>query len=119
MATITLDRERVLRFNVGAARRFREKYGKPLGEVRLPNAGGYAEILDPGCLAIVLWAGFLHEDEGVKVAQVEEMLDEYLAAKKPIGDVFAILGDAFEESGFFGRAEGKGKKPAETSSKRT
>lgn len=114
MAILKLDRERVLRFNVAAARKFKQLYGTPLYLVRVVKADGL-EMLDHDCLCHILWAGLQHEDRRLTVDRVAELLDELLKAKRPLTEVYEAVAEAFDESGLFGVTEGKAPETEKTS----
>lgn len=100
---IKLDRERRLKFNVSAARRFKEAYGMPLYQVRLLRSDERVEVLDHDCLVHILLVGFAHEDRKLTADRVAEILDNYLEAEPEDGlrPVYRAVRKAFRASGLF------------------
>jgi len=100
---IKLDRERRLKFNVTAARRFKELYGMPLYRVRLMRNDEQVEVLDHDCLVHILLVGLVHEDRKLNAERVTEMLDNYLEADPEEGlrPVYRAVRKAFRASGLF------------------
>lgn len=105
---ITLDRPRLLRFNITAARRFKQEYGKALYEVRIPSENRL-ELLDHDCLAHILYAGLRHEDSKLNVDKVVALLDDWLEQGGNLKEVYDKIGEAFKTSGLFGDADTEGK----------
>ena len=67
--TVTLDKERTLKFGYGAYIKLEEVTGKPIGELldarNLTSATGVRDFI---------WAGLLHEDPDLTRDQVADML---------------------------------------------
>lgn len=110
MATIKLDRERLLRYTLSSVRRFKEVYGKPLAEVRMrAPESSISEILDPSCLAVVIWAGLIHEDEKLTTDKLERLLERYISGGGRLVDFFEPVGNAMKESRLFDQRDDKDK----------
>lgn len=108
MATIILDKERALRFTLSSVRRFREVYGRTLAEVRVRRDGAaVAEIVDPSCMTVVLWAGLIHQDDKLTTDKLERILERWVGAGGKWQDLWEPVGKAMEDSGLFSRSKDK------------
>lgn len=82
--TITLDKPRTLRMNLGAFRAIRKATGKD------PLSGNMFEDFDTDKALLYLWAALLHEDKTLTPEQASEIADTV-----PFGDVLAAVREAF------------------------
>jgi len=85
MVTIRLDKERHLLRTMRGMKLFREKTGKSMLK------GFDPETLTEDDITAMLWSMLIHEDKGLKIEQVEEMV-EGVDAQEVIRAVASALG---------------------------
>ncbi len=98
---------RVFSFTLMALRRFKQSYGKSLWRVRLVDrARGEFQpelAMDHGCITHAVWAALLHGEPNLTLLKTEELMQDYITSGGDITKIGDALGQAFEESGLFGK----------------
>jgi hypothetical protein len=97
---ITLGgQSRELKYNYGALRAMeREAGGVSVPRLLAPERVGF----DTMCLLV--WAGIRHEDKRITTEQVEQWLDEYMAAGGTFEALSILTTQALLASGILGKA---------------
>lgn len=89
---VNLDKPRLLRYGMNALALIEDLTGRPISQMDMNNIG----IRD---LRIIIYAGLSHEDKGITIEQVGDIIDEYSS----MSDIAEKVGEAFTLA--FGEAE--------------
>lgn len=85
---IELDKQRNLRFGMVALMKIEEKLGKPFSQIDFEFGLQYSD------LAVIIWAGLVHEDKTLTPDKVAELIDDY----SDIQTVMVKMGEAMTEA---------------------
>lgn len=94
--TITLDVPRQVRFNWQAICRFEEAYGMSFTNALVQGSGARL-------ITHIVWAGLLHDEPKLTIAQVERRLNTFLNNDGDIAALTTQFIDALQDSGVIGR----------------
>lgn len=86
--SIELDKTRNLRFGMTALMKIEEKLGRPFSQIDFEHELQYKD------LAIILWAGLVHEDSTLTFDKVAELIDDY----SDIQTAMQKMGEAMQEA---------------------
>jgi hypothetical protein len=99
---IQFDQPRRLYFNLKALRAL----DRVMGEVGIQKSLELIQALNFTTLERALWAGLLHEEPHLTVANVSKRLERFIDAGGDAGDLFTATYRAINESRVFGKPGG-------------
>lgn len=84
---IELDKTRNLRYGMVALMKIEEKINKPISKINF-------EEVTTKDMAVIIWAGLVHEDKTLTPDKVAELIDEY----SDLNSAAQIMGKALQEA---------------------
>lgn len=88
---ITLDKNRNMRLGMKAISLIEKKLKKPISKLDMENS----TMED---MATIIWAGLVHEEKGLTVDRVIDLIDEYSSIKTAMEAVGAAMNQSFGEN---------------------
>lgn len=90
--SLVLDKTRNIRYGMVAMTRIENKLGKPFNNIDFEDGMTFGEV------AVVLWAGMVHEDAELTPDKVAELVDEYSDITTAMAAMAEAMGEAFGTS---------------------